>query len=264
MNELIIGKYVPGTSLIHRLDSRAKLLFIFFYVVVVLLANNGITYALLTVFTCLIALLSKVPISFIMKGLRPLWWIMGFTFLVHLLITKGGEVLVQIGSFSIYEGAVWQGIFISLRFFVLIVVTTLMTLTTTPIEVTDGLESLLHPLKKVKFPVHELALMMSISLRFIPTLSEEADKIMKAQTARGVDFSSGTLMSRLKAIVALLVPLFVSSFKRAEDLATAMEARGYRSGEGRTKFRVLQWTMKDTLSLFVLGIVASILAVLRS
>src|SRR5699024_2691363 len=149
--------------------------------------------------------------------------------------------------------------FISLRFFLLVLVTSLLTLTTTPITLTDGIEKLLHPLKKIKFPVHELALMMSISLRFIPTLMDELDKIMKAQIARGVDFSGGPIKERIKAIIPLLIPLFVSSFKRAEELAVAMEARGYRGGEGRTKYRLLEWKTIDTMSIIVLFVLTGLL-----
>jgi energy-coupling factor transport system permease protein len=264
MNSMIIGKYVPGNSVIHRMDPRAKLLIIFMYVFIVFLANNSVTYAVLTVFTFVFLALSRIPLSFVIRGLKPIIWIIAFTFLLHVFLTKEGDVLYQIGSFSIYEGGVKQGIFISLRFLLLIIITTLLTLTTTPIEVTDGVESLLGPLKKMRVPVHELALMMSISLRFIPTLMEETEKIMKAQTARGVDFTGGRFSERMKAIVSLLVPLFISSFKRAEELATAMEARGYRGGEGRTKFRQLIWKWTDTFFLIAVFLLAVVLFVLRS
>jgi energy-coupling factor transport system permease protein len=261
---MIIGKYVPGDSVIHRMDPRAKLLLIFIYVFIVFLANNSITYAILTIFTFTLLALSRVPISFILRGLKPILWIVLFTFLLHVLMTKEGNLLYQVGGFSIYEGGVKQGIFISLRFLLFIMITTLLTLTTTPIEVTDGVESLLAPLKKLNVPVHELALMMSISLRFIPTLMEETEKIMKAQAARGVDFSGGSFSERVKAIVSLLVPLFINSFKRAEELATAMEARGYRGGEGRTKFRLLTWKWMDTSFLVSVVLLAIVLFVLRS
>jgi energy-coupling factor transport system permease protein len=264
MNSMIIGKYVPGDSVIHRMDPRAKLLVVFIYVFIVFLANNSITYAILSMFTFSLVALSRIPFSFVLKGLKPIIWIVVITFLLHVFMTKEGGVLYQIGSFSIYEGGVKQGVFISLRFLLLIMITTLLTLTTTPIEVTDGVESLLGPLKKVHVPVHELALMMSISLRFIPTLMEETEKIIKAQTARGVDFTGGAFSERIKAIVSLLVPLFISSFKRAEELATAMEARGYRGGEGRTKFRQLVWKWTDTAFLAAVLVLAVVLFVLRS
>ena len=189
---------------------------------------------------------------------------MAFTLILHLLMTKEGAVLLDLGFMKIYEEGLRQGIFISIRFLVLVFITSILTLTTSSISITDGLETLLNPFKKLKLPVHELALMMSISLRFIPTLMDETDKIMKAQMARGSDLSAGPLKDRLKAVVPLLVPLFVSAFKRAEDLATAMEVRGYRGGEGRTRYRQLNWTIKDTLIIIVLIIVAVVLWMLRS
>ncbi|MGE6632433.1 energy-coupling factor transporter transmembrane component T family protein [Bacillus sp. NPDC077027] len=264
MDSMIIGKYVPGTSFVHRLDPRTKLLSIFFFVFIVFFANNYVTYALLGVFTLLVVSISRVPFYFILKGMKPILWIVLFTFILHIFMTKGGALLFHFGFLNIYEEGLRQGIFISLRFVYLIMMTTLLTLTTTPIEITDGMEKLLHPFRKMKLPVHELALMMSISLRFIPTLLEETDKIMKAQMARGVDFTSGPIKDRLKAIVPLLVPLFVSAFKRAEELATAMEARGYRGGEGRTKYRQLIWGLKDTMALFSFIILTALLVFLRN
>ncbi|MED4073293.1 energy-coupling factor transporter transmembrane component T family protein [Priestia endophytica] len=263
MNNMIIGQYVPGDSFIHRMDPRAKLIIVFFYVAVIFLANNIVSYSIIGLFAILAVLVSRVPIYFIIKGLKPILFIIIFTFLLHIFMTREGEVIADIGFLKIYEGGVIQGIYISLRFLFLILLTTLLTLTTTPIEVTDGMETLLHPLKKVRFPVHELALMMSISLRFIPTLMDETDKILKAQTARGVDFSSGPIKDRLKAVVPLLIPLFISAFKRAEELATAMEARGYQGGEGRTKYRQLSWGSIDTMALIMFVIVAAALFIVR-
>ncbi|AUZ37021.1 energy-coupling factor transporter transmembrane protein EcfT [Bacillus sp. MBGLi79] len=264
MDNIIIGKYVPGTSIIHRLDPRTKLLTIFLFVFIGFFANNTETYALLGLFTVAAAALSGVPVRFLLKGMKPVFWIVLFTFLLHIFMTREGPLLADLGLFKIYEQGLVQGIFISLRFVYLIMITTILTLTTTPIEVTDGLEHLLGPFKKLKLPVHELALMMSISLRFIPTLLEETDKIMKAQMARGVDFTNGPVKERVKAIVPLLVPLFVSAFKRAEELATAMEARGYRGGEGRTKYRQLTWKWKDTSVLLILAGLGVLLILLRT
>ncbi|MCV9884170.1 energy-coupling factor transporter transmembrane component T family protein [Metabacillus halosaccharovorans] len=264
MNSMIIGKYVPGDSPVHRMDPRAKLLMIFAFVFIVFLANNLFTYILLGIYTLMIILMTKLPIQFLIRGLKPVLWVILFTFLLHLFVTKEGNVLLDLGFLKIYEEGLIQGIYISLRFFYLILITTILTLTTTPIEITDGMESLLGPLKKVRLPVHELALMMSISLRFIPTLMEETDKILKAQMARGVDFTGGPIKDRFKAIVPLLVPLFISAFKRAEELATAMEARGYRGGEGRTKLRQLHWGIKDTLFLILLVVLGLALLYLRT
>ncbi|MGN1401681.1 MAG: energy-coupling factor transporter transmembrane component T family protein [Bacillus sp. (in: firmicutes)] len=258
MDKMIIGRYVPGDSIVHKMDPRSKLIMVFLFVCIVFIANNTITYALLGVFTLLLVFLSKIPLRFIMNGLKPILILIIFTFLLHIIFTREGAVLLDLGWLKVYEGGLRQGIYISLRFMFLILITTLLTLTTSPISLTDGLEQLLNPFKKVKMPVHELALMMSISLRFIPTLMDETGKIMKAQAARGVDFTTGPIKERVAAIVPLLVPLFVSSFKRAEELATAMEARGYRGGEGRTRYRVLSWGMKDTalmVSLLTLAIV---------
>lgn len=264
MDKMIFGRYVPAESVIHRMDPRSKLVLIFLFVCIVFLANNLLTYGLLTIYTFFMIALSKVPIRFIYTGLKPVLSLVIFTLFLHLFLTKEGDVLFRFGWITIYEEGLRQGIFISLRFFLLILMTSILTLTTTPIEITDGLESLLNPLNKFKFPVHELALMMSISLRFIPTLMQETDKIMKAQTARGADFTSGPIKDRVKAIIPLLIPLFVSSFKRAEELAVAMESRGYRGGEGRTKYRRLNWGLKDTSMLAMLAALTLVLILLRS
>ncbi|WP_080849026.1 energy-coupling factor transporter transmembrane component T family protein [Cytobacillus gottheilii] len=264
MEKMIFGRYVPAESIIHRMDPRSKLILIFLFVCVVFIANNVYTYAALIIYTFAMILLSKVPVRFILAGLKPVFLLVIFTLILHLFLTREGAIIFELGPITIYQEGLRQGIFISLRFFLLILMTSILTLTTTPIEITDGLETLLGPLKKVKFPVHELALMMSISLRFIPTLMGETDKIMKAQTARGVDFSGGPIKERVKAVIPLLIPLFVSSFKRAEELATAMEARGYRGGEGRTKYRQLSWRMTDTMMLLLLAALTVILILLRT
>ena len=264
MEKMIFGRFIPGNSFVHKLDPRSKLLFVFTFIVIVFLANNITTYAVLLVFTLLIIMLSRIRLYFLINGLKPVIFLMAFTLILHLLMTKEGDVLLDLGFMKIYEEGLRQGIFISVRFLVLVFMTSILTLTTSSISITDGLETLLNPFKKLKLPVHELALMMSIALRFIPTLMDETDKIMKAQMARGSDLSAGPLKDRLKAVVPLLVPLFISAFKRAEDLATAMEVRGYRGGEGRTRYRQLNWTMKDTLSLIILVLVAIVLWMLRS
>ncbi|MBM4764911.1 energy-coupling factor transporter transmembrane protein EcfT [Bacillus sp. B15-48] len=263
MEKMIIGRFVPADSLLHRMDPRSKLIIVFLFVGIVFLANNIVTYAILALYTFLMAALSKIPLRFLITGLKPVLWLVVFTFFLHLFLTREGTIIFQFGWFTVYEEGLRQGIFISMRFFLLILITSLLTLTTTPIEITDGLERLLGPLKKINFPVHELALMMSIALRFIPTLMQETDKIMKAQTARGVEYTSGPIKERLKAIVPLLIPLFISSFKRAEELAVAMEARGYKGGEGRTKYRQLTWALADTGMIVMLMAVASLLVVFR-
>ncbi|WP_010652065.1 energy-coupling factor transporter transmembrane component T family protein [Oceanobacillus massiliensis] len=263
-NSLIIGQYVPGNSLVHRLDPRTKITIIFFFVFIVFLANNVASYGILTVFALISVLTSRVPIRFIAKGLMPVWFLIVFTFILHLFVTKEGTVIFEYGIFEVYSGGVIQGLAISVRFFLLILITSLLTLTTTPIEITDAIEDMLRGLKRLKFPVHELALMMSISLRFIPTLMQETDKISRAQASRGVDFKTGPIKERIKAVVPLLVPLFVSAFKRAEELAMAMEARGYQGGEGRTKLRELKIEMRDILIFIFFAVVIAGLLILRS
>jgi energy-coupling factor transport system permease protein len=252
MEKMVFGRYIPGNSFVHRLDPRSKLIFVFIFIAAVFLANSTVSYALLLAFTLMSILASKVRIGFLIGGLKPVMFLIAFTFLLHIFFTKEGDLLFELGFLKIYEEGLRQGIYISVRFLVLVLMTSLLTLTTSPISITDGLEVLLNPLKKVKFPVHELALMMSISLRFIPTLMDETDKILKAQLARGSDISSGTMKERIQAVVPLLVPLFVSAFKRAEDLAVAMEVRGYRGGEGRTRYRQLKWDWRDTTALLIL------------
>jgi energy-coupling factor transport system permease protein len=264
MEKMIFGRYVPADSVIHRMDPRSKLIIIFLFVCIIFLANNWLTYVLIGIYTFLMMGLSKIPFRFLYAGLKPVIWLVVFTLVMQVLFTQEGSLLFKIGPLKIYEEGLKQGIFISLRFFLLILMTSLLTLTTTPIEITDGIETLLHPLKKVHFPVHEMALMMSISLRFIPTLMQETDKIMKAQMARGVEFASGPYKERIKAVIPLLIPLFVSSFKRAEELAIAMEARGYRGGEGRTKYRQLSWKTVDSLQLLLLAGLTALLFLLRS
>ncbi|AWI10878.1 MULTISPECIES: energy-coupling factor transporter transmembrane component T family protein [Bacillaceae] len=263
MEKMIFGRYIPVDSPLHKMDPRAKLLTIIIFIAVVFLADNTLTYGLLAIFTLAAIWLSNIPIKFLFNGLKFLFWIILFTFFLHIFFTKEGDLLYKFGFIEIYQGGLRQGIFISLRFFFLLLVTSLLTLTTTPIEITDGIESLLKPLKKVGFPVHELSLMISIALRFIPTLMDETDKIMKAQMARGVDFSEGTIKQRAKAVVPLLIPLFINAFKRAEELATAMEARGYRGGEGRTKYRLLKWGMIDNIAILTLFILTILLLLLR-
>jgi len=264
MEKMIFGRYVPADSTVHKMDPRSKLLIIFLFVCIIFFANNWITYILIGIYTFYMLGMSRIPVRFLYGGLKPVIWLVLFTLVLQLFFTKQGNLLYKWGPLEIYDEGVRQGIFISLRFFFLILMTSLLTLTTSPIEITDGMETLLNPLKKVRFPVHEMALMMSISLRFIPTLMEETDKIMKAQIARGVEFDSGPLRTRIKSVIPLLIPLFVSAFKRAEELAIAMEARGYRGGEGRTKYRQLSWRPVDTVQILLLVLLTILLILLRS
>ena len=252
MEKMIFGRYIPGDSFVHRLDPRAKLIFVFLFIAVVFLANNILTYGIILLFTLAVVLVAKIRLYFLVNGLKPVLFLVVFTFLLHIFFTKEGDLLWKWQFISIYEEGLRQGIFISIRFIVLVFMTTILTLTTSPISITDGMEIILNPFKRFKLPVHELALMMSISLRFIPTLMDETDRILKAQLARGSDIGSGPIKDRVKAVVPLLIPLFVSAFKRAEDLAVAMEVRGYKGGEGRTRYRQLKWDWRDSMIMIVL------------
>lgn len=263
LEKMIFGRFIPGDSFIHKLDPRSKLTFVMFFVVAVFIANNAATYILLLAFTLFVIFLSRIRLYFLLNGLKPILFLVVFTLFLHLFLTKEGDIIFEWGIIKIYEEGLRQGIFISVRFLVLVLVTSILTLSTSPISITDGMEELLGPFKRFKLPVHELALMMSISLRFIPTLMDETDKILKAQLARGSDISTGSIKERIQAVIPLLVPLFVSAFKRAEDLAVAMEVRGYKGGEGRTRYRQLKWGWRDTVALSFLLVLIAVLFFLR-
>lgn len=260
---MIVGQHIPGTSYLHRSSALAKIIFAFCFIPLVFLANNAATNIFLLIFTFLALASSKLPLRYVLKGLRPILFLILFTFIVQLFFTREGTVLFEFGWLKIYSEGLRLAIIVSLRFFYLVSITTLVTLTTSPIELTDAIELLLKPFKVVRVPTHEIALMLSISLRFLPTLAEETEKIMKAQQARGVDLAAGPIKERLRAIIPLLIPLFISAFKRAEDLAIAMEARGYRGGEGRTRLRESKWTARDTGLMGLLAVVALLLVYLR-
>lgn len=254
IKDITLGQYFPGDTLIHRLDPRTKLLFTVFFIVALFMAKGPITYAILLAVLCGCVLISKIKPSILLKGLKPVFLIVIITGLLNLFYTPGapGEMpLFSFWIFTVYPAGLWAAGFMVLRIAMLIVCTFLLTYTTSPILITDGLESLLGPLKKLKMPVHELAMMMSIALRFIPTLIEETDKIMSAQKARGADFETGNLLQRAKALVPLLVPLFISAFRRADELAVAMECRCYHGGEGRTRLKQLTFAVMDYLVLFL-------------
>ena len=254
-----MGQYYPVDSVIHRLDPRMKLILSIAYIVAVFLANSFAGYILLAAFLLFVCHMANVPFRLLLKGLRPLRMIIVITFLLNLFLTPGDEVWISFWIIRITRESFLQALFYSLRLALLVAGTSLLTLTTSPIALSDGMEVLLTPLKKIHFPAHELAMMMTIALRFIPTLLEETDKIMKAQMARGADFESGNILVRAKAMVPLLVPLFVSAFRRAGDLAMAMESRCYHGGEGRTRLRVLKTTRNDWIAL---GVVALLLTLI--
>lgn len=264
MNKLLLGRYINGNSLIHRMDPRSKLALSFYFIGIIFLANNWQTYLLLIAFTFLGVLLSKIKLSFFIRGIIPLVWLILFTVLLQVFFTNGGHVFWHWGPFALSKYGLVNGVYVFFRFVLIIVMSTLLTLTTSPLEISDAMESLLKPLKYLKVPVYEISLMLSIALRFVPTLMDETAKIMNAQRSRGVNFGEGSLVEQVKAVIPILIPLFVSSFNRAEDLATAMEARGYKGGEGRTKFRVHVWKLRDTMTIIAFAVLTIALIILKN
>ena len=248
LNDITLGQYYPADSVVHRLDPRVKIVLLIVLIVAIFVAGNLLAYAPVIAFLALVTYLSKVPVKMMVKGIKPLRFILILTFVLNLFFLQGETPLLNLGFAVITKEALITAVHYSLRLVLLVMISSLLTLTTPPIVLTDGLERLLSPLRVIHFPAHEMAMMMSIALRFIPTLLEEADKIMKAQTARGADFESGNLIARAKAMVPLLVPLFVSAFRRAGDLAMAMEARCYHGGEGRTRLRVLKCERREYIA----------------
>ena len=245
IRDITIGQYYPAKSVIHRLDPRTKIVCTLLFLVSLFVQNSFLGYVTATLFLGLVIYLSRVPFKFIVKGLKPIVILLLFTVLMNLFLNKGGEVLVSFWIFRITEKGLRISVFMAIRLMYLVIGSSLMTFTTTPNALTDGIERVLHPLNKIRVPVHEVAMMMSIALRFIPILLEETDKIMKAQIARGADLESGNILQRAKAMVPVLVPLFVSAFRRAGDLAMAMEARCYHGGDGRTKMKPLVYHRRD-------------------
>jgi len=259
LRDITLGQYYPAESVIHKLDPRVKIMGTFLFIISVFLYKNIFGIALATIFLASYIGISKIPIKYMVKGLKPILIIMVITAVFNLFLTPG-EVLWKIWIIKVTKEGIINTGFMILRLTYLVIGTSLMTLTTTPNRLTDGLEKLLRGLRLIKVPVHEVAMMMSIALRFIPILVEETDKIMKAQMARGADFESGNLLKRAKNMIPLLVPLFISSWKRAMDLAMAMEARCYRGGEGRTKMKPLKYVSRDYITygviwLFFIGMI---------
>ena len=263
LKDITLGQFFPGNTIVHRLDPRTKILAVVLYIVALFSANSVLTYAIVMVALTVSILVSKVPFRSLTKGLKPIIIIVIFTAVMNLFFTKGTPVCdVWLLRHITWEGLV-AAVKMLLRIVMLIMGTFLLTYTTSPIALTDGLENLLGPLKKLHLPVHELAMMMSIALRFIPTLIEETDKIMSAQKARGADFESGNIFQRAKALVPILVPLFISAFRRADELATAMECRCYHGGEGRTALHVLRYQAVDFVVLAAFVALAAGLIVLK-
>lgn len=264
LDNISLGRYFPGQSVIHRLDPRTKILAAIFSMILIFLVRGPLPMLLVGGLTILLALLTKVPARTVLSGLKPMLFILLFAFVLNLFTIRSGAEWLVLGPLTITD----EGFFTALRMaarltFLILCTTLLLTLTTTPILVSDAMENLLGPLKKVRFPAHEMAMMMSIALRFVPTLLEETDKIMKAQSSRGADYDTGGLVSKARGLVSVLIPLFVSAFKRAEDLAVAMEARCYRGGEGRTRLKVLRYTRLDLLFSIIMLVSGALILVLE-
>ena len=254
LQDIQIGRYLPGNSFLHRMDPRVKIVLLFFFLLLIFFVENMAGFAALALSVGLLMVFSRVPLMMQLRSVRPILWIVLFTFCVHLFMTPGAEAF-RLGSLTATWEGIARGAYIGLRLVLLILLSTLLTLTTSPLSLTDGLEALLSPLRRLHVPVHELAMMMTIALRFVPTLLEELDRIMKAQKARGADFEQGNIVRRLRAVVPILVPLFLSAFRRADELALAMEARCYRGGEGRTQMKELRAERLDyaAIAVFTLG-----------
>ena len=262
MKTVALGQYYPTGSCLHRMDPRMKVILAVLYIVITFMAKNAAAFGLLLVSSAVLVTVSRIPWRIVLRAMRPILAIMLFTVIVNVFFVRGENMLLGWGWLRIYEEGLYQAAFMVVRIVCLILGTGMfLTYTTTPIMLTDALERLLAPLRALHVPVHEFAMMMTIALRFIPTLSEETEKIMTAQKARGADFTSGSLLSRVKALIPVLIPLFVSAFRRADDLATAMECRCYHGGQGRTRMTVLRYGMTDVIALvlmllFGVGLVA--------
>ena len=258
LSDITIGQYFPGTSVLHRLDPRTKICVLFLLIVAIFVFDQPAAYGILCLLTLGAMLISTVPLRTLIGSLKPLWWIILFTFFIHLFTTPGEE-LCHLWFFSLTWEGLSQGFFLCLRLVLLLLLSSLLTFTTSPLKLTDALEALLSPLKRVGVPAHELAMMMTIALRFVPTLIEETDKIMKAQQSRGADFVTGSILHRLKNVVPVLVPLFISAFRRADELAMAMEARCYHGGVGRTQMKPLHFSRLDYLTWAGTGVLLAVL-----
>ena len=263
LKDITLGQYFPGDTVVHRLDPRTKLILVIVFIAALFLAVDWIGYAVMFAVTALCVRVSTIKLKSLLKGLKPLIFILLLTGILNLFYTKEGTVLFDWWIFTVTTGGIKRAFLMVVRIMLLICGTLLLTYTTSPIALTDGLEMLLNPLKKIKVPVHEMSMMMSMALRFIPTLIEETDKIMSAQKARGADFSTGKLTERAKALLPLLVPLFVSSFRRADELAVAMESRCYHGGEGRTRMKTLRLARRDWLAFLAGALVLAGMIVLR-
>lgn len=260
LSEMALGQYYPGDSLIHRLDPRSKLLVVSAQILGLFLVGRLVGLAGFALMIASMAVQARIPLGYLLRSLRPLLVIVLLTFVLNALFTPG-ESLLRVGFVSVSREGLYRGLFMTLRLLLLITASSLLTLTTSPVALTDGLERILSPFRRLGVPAHEFAMMMTIALRFIPTLMEEADRTMKAQMARGADFGSGSLVRRARSFIPLLVPLFIGAFRRADELAVAMEARCYRGGEGRTRLKTLRITALDYVFMIAALLVVTVLAV---
>lgn len=263
LTDISLGQYYPGDSIIHKLDPRAKILATLLFIAGIFFADSMLSYSVLALFVALVIVLSRLPVLMVLRSVKPLWIIIVVTMLIHSFNGDGKDVLYQYSFLCLTTEGIITGIKMSLRLVFLLIISSILTFTTSPIVLTDGIEALLRPFKCVGVPAHELAMMMTIALRFIPTLIEETDRIIKAQTARGADFDSGNLLQRAKNMLPILVPLFISAFRRADELAIAMEARCYRGGEGRTRLHELVYKARDFIALAIIVVLIIMLAVMR-
>ncbi len=251
LNDVTFGQFYPSDSFVHKMDPRFKLVIMFAYIIILFVINSLVGYILAGLFVVLSIIASRVPVKLLAKNLKPLWFVFIFMFILNMFFTRTGNVVLSFWIIKITDDGIIKAAVMLIRLIMLIFFTGLLTLTTSPISLTVGIESLFGPLKKIKFPVHEMAMMMTIALRFIPTLIEETDKIMKAQMARGASFDTGSLMQKVKSMIPLFIPLFVSAFRRADELALAMTARCYRGGEGRTRMFPLKVSMGDCVAAII-------------
>ncbi|CAG9366256.1 energy-coupling factor transporter transmembrane protein EcfT [Clostridium perfringens] len=265
LKDITIGQYIPGDSFVHKLDPRTKILISFIFIASLFIVDKFWGYIFIIAFLGATVLISKLQFKYLYKGLKPVFLLIAITAALNIFMIKGTEdTLIWHWKFlHIYKEGIRTSIFMALRLILLIMGTSVLTLTTSPIELTDGIESLLKPFKKIGIPAHELAMMMTIALRFIPTLIDETDKIMKAQKARGADFESGNIIQKAKSLIPLLIPLFISSFRRADELAMAMEARCYRGGDGRTRMKILKYSKNDFISFGIAGALLVLSIVVR-
>ena len=258
MKNITLGQYYPSNSILHKADPRVKIILAMLFIITSFICNSLLSFGGLMIAIVALIAVSRIPVKVIFKAIRPIMLILVFTMLINIFWTTGDTLLFKFWIIKVYYEGVRQAVFMLIRIFSLVVASTiLVTYTTTPIALTDAIESLLSPLKKIKVPVHDFAMMMTIALRFIPTLVDETEKIIAAQKARGADFTNGSLVKRAKALIPILIPLFVSSFRRADELATAMECRCYRGGEGRTRLKALKCKPSDIVGLFAVAVLCA-------